>query len=536
MSQGKDASPAMKAERLSSVKRTRLIFLGLLLAVSVLRVWYSTTLPLTGDEAYHWEWSRNLAGGYYDHPPMTAYVIRCTTALLGSTSEAGVRLGAVLLLGGAAVAVYVLARIMARDSGISCEGSEKAGWTAGLLAVTVPMFAGMGVYMSTDPPVIFFCSLSILCSYVAMTRGGWLPWIGVGLAIGLSLLSKFLCLFTFGGMFLFLIISRKDWKWFIKPQPYVAALVALLVFSPFLLWNYANDWATFKFNLVTRQSENAFAPKYFPEFIGSQMLAVGPVFFVLAVGGMLSAWKGWRKEGDRAYLYLLSTCGVPLAYFLFTSFRRRVGLHWPACGWLPLLVLLPLLHVRGKLGLRWIRITLWSSLVLTILVHSAANMPTSMLKKIQEIAAEDGEPVRFEDERVGWREMGGWVDAARTWMVKDQEDRQRGVFLMTGQYGVSAALAFYMPGQPRVHLWAPRRTHGEHYRFWDDFPSMATQDAIYVAKNEEKATGAMRTLQRHFVYVHDPEKLPIMVGGEEVRSFYLIKCFIYDGKEPDFSL
>lgn len=29
-------------------------------------------LPLSGDEAYHWEWSRHLAGAYYDHPGMTA--------------------------------------------------------------------------------------------------------------------------------------------------------------------------------------------------------------------------------------------------------------------------------------------------------------------------------------------------------------------------------------------------------------------------------------------------------------------------------
>jgi len=32
-------------------------------------------VPLTGDEAYYWEWSKHLALGYADHPPMVAYLI-----------------------------------------------------------------------------------------------------------------------------------------------------------------------------------------------------------------------------------------------------------------------------------------------------------------------------------------------------------------------------------------------------------------------------------------------------------------------------
>ena len=525
----------MGADGKSLVKRTRLIFVGLLIAVSLLRIWFSTTLPLTGDEAYHWEWSRNLEGGYYDHPPMTACVIKTTTALLGSTSELGVRFGAIILLAGAAVVLYLLARRMARDSGISFENAERAGWTAGLLALVCPLFAGFGVYMSTDPPLIFFCSLSLLCSYLALTKGGWLPWIGVGVAVGLCLLSKFLCLFTFAGLFVFLVLSPQDRKWFLRPQPYVAALIAVAVFSPFLFWNHANEWATFKFNLVTRQSSNAFAPKHFPEFLISQMAAVSPIVMILGIVALFRAGRLWRSEKDRGYLYLLCAAAVPLLYFLFTSFRRRVGIHWPACGWIPVIVLLPLLHTRGRISLLWMRIMLWSCIALTILIHVTVSIPPWMLRSGQErFASADEAPAKFEDARFGWREMGVWVNETKDWFHKDQEGAPRGVFLMTGQYGVSAALSFYMPGQPKTHLWGPVRTHGENYRFWDDFPSLKDQDAIYVAKREKKAIAAIEVLKRHFTYVHEPEKLSIKVDGEEVNSFYLIKCSIYDGVEPTF--
>ncbi len=47
-------------------------FLLLLLAVSAVRFWLMSTLELNEDEAYYWEWSRNLALSYYDQGPGVA--------------------------------------------------------------------------------------------------------------------------------------------------------------------------------------------------------------------------------------------------------------------------------------------------------------------------------------------------------------------------------------------------------------------------------------------------------------------------------
>ena len=61
--------------------------------------------PLTFDEAYYWMWSKHLAGGYYDHPPMVAFVIRLGTMIAGDT-EFGVRLVSILLALPMSWAVY----------------------------------------------------------------------------------------------------------------------------------------------------------------------------------------------------------------------------------------------------------------------------------------------------------------------------------------------------------------------------------------------------------------------------------------------
>ena len=67
------------------VRRTTLIIVGLML----FRLVAAATTPLTFDEAYYWTWSRNLAGGFYDHPPAVAMVIGLGTLIAGDT-ELGV--------------------------------------------------------------------------------------------------------------------------------------------------------------------------------------------------------------------------------------------------------------------------------------------------------------------------------------------------------------------------------------------------------------------------------------------------------------
>src|SRR5882757_2912722 len=82
-----------------------------ILALVALRLVAAAWTPLTFDEAYYWMWSKHLAGGYYDHPPMVAVVIRLGTMMAGDT-ELGVRLVSVLLALPMSWAVYRAASIL----------------------------------------------------------------------------------------------------------------------------------------------------------------------------------------------------------------------------------------------------------------------------------------------------------------------------------------------------------------------------------------------------------------------------------------
>src|SRR5438034_2881019 len=111
-----------------------------ILALVALRLGAAAWTPLTFDEAYYWMWSKHLAGGYYDHPPGVAAVIRLGTMVAGDT-ELGVRLVSILLALPMSWAVY-------RTAAILFGGVRVAATATRLLNVT--LMAAVGTL--TAPP------------------------------------------------------------------------------------------------------------------------------------------------------------------------------------------------------------------------------------------------------------------------------------------------------------------------------------------------------------------------------------------------
>jgi len=527
-----------------SAGRIRKTFLLLLGAVFCFRLWFSGTLPLSGDEAYHWEWSRHPAWGYYDHPGLTAYLILFFTRLLGRSTEWTVRLPALAMLTGTALVAYAWARRVARERQKGTEAAERAGLLAGVLVLIAPVFAVFAVYISTDPPAIFFNTLSLYLLRRALDDGGWADWLAAGAAVGLALLSKFLSFLMFPAVLLFVLCSPPDRRWWRRPQPYAAALCALAVLAPFLWWNATHDWATFKFNFVYRQTARGFSPALAAEFVAGQALALSPLLFGGALAGLWKAAQGWRRNGDRDGLYAALSALIPLGYFLCVAWQRRVGLHWPASGWAPALVWLGVQWAEpppSPRARRWRRAALATALLLTIGLHAAVHLPPGWLQRQWSYG---GSPRRIntglQAERFGWRELGREVERRRAELAAARAARglsaagaaEGGVFVMAAEYGLAAGVAFYTPSQLPTHLWSARRTHGENYRFWDDYPRLRGCDAIYVSKKEAQAEAARAALRERFREVGEVERFPVFAAGREVRAFYLIPCLDFDGRGP----
>ncbi|MDI6774859.1 MAG: glycosyltransferase family 39 protein [Verrucomicrobiota bacterium] len=528
--------------KLTTPQRYRWAFAVMLLAATLFRAWHVTTLPLSGDEAYHWEWSRHLALGYYDHPGLTAYCIWLSTHLLGRSTEFSVRLPAVVLGAGTAIVCFLLAVAVAREKEASPLESGRAGFLAGALALITPILAFLSGYMSTDPPLLFAWALSLFLFYRALTHGRWPDWIGGGVAYGLALQSKFLAFFLAAALAAFVLMSSADRKWLRRPRPYVAAAIAMLIVSPFLWWNAEHQWATFLFNFAYRQ-QRAFAPQHLLVFLAvSALVSVSPGLFAWSTTAIAEGFRRWFHRQERGSLYLIIATAVPLAYFLYESLWQPISPHWPAAAWLGVLVWLgvewsPLWAAGRRPPLA--RTSIGIALIVVLAAHVALHWPPECVPQW----SYSPQPTRINTaknvERFGWPELGARIAEVRDAMTRAQQanapDSGRdGVFLITDQYGLSAAVAFYTPGQPRSHLWRRRMNCGENYRYWDDFRALGGQDVIFVTKRESHARRAAEQLAGHCRRVDPPETVAILRNGLELRAFHLVRGYRFDGEPPEF--
>jgi 4-amino-4-deoxy-L-arabinose transferase-like glycosyltransferase len=159
-------------------------------------------------------------------------------------------------------------------------------------------------------------------------------WLAAGLFAGLALLSKFTVIMLLPAVLAFALVP--DWRrrWLLSPYPWLAALIAVVVFSPVLIWNAQHDWASFRFQFVRAVATHPLSFRTVGEFIGMQFGLVGFVLLPVVLSGVtLTAWRGYRTREPIAIL-LSTAVLVPFFYFFWKSLTLRVGDTWPMFLWL----------------------------------------------------------------------------------------------------------------------------------------------------------------------------------------------------------
>ena len=298
----------------SKFARTAAVTVGALVLV---RLAVAAFTPLTFDEAYYWTWSEHLAGGYYDHPPMVAFVIRAGTMIAGDT-EFGVRLISILLALPMSWAVYRTALIL-------FDNALVAAMSAIFLNVT--LMASVGTMIVTpDAPLMVASSfvLYFLAKVYETGKGVW--WLGVGAATGFALLSKYTALFFGAEILLWLIMIKGLRRWFASPWLYLGGIVAFAVFLPTILWNADHQWVSF-IKQIGRARIGGMTLKYLGEMIPTQFAFATPLVFILGVLGLAAlARRGSASEPARGLI--AASFWVIFIYFIWHALHDRVEANW----------------------------------------------------------------------------------------------------------------------------------------------------------------------------------------------------------------
>src|SRR6201991_4808131 len=266
----------------------------IVLALVVLRLGAAAFTPLTFDEAYYWMWSKHLAGGYYDHPPMVAVLIRLGTLIAGDT-ELGVRLVSILLALPMSWAVYRSAELLF--------GGQRVATTATIL-LNVTLMAAVGTMIVTpDAPLLVASSFVLFClaKVLATGRGAW--WLAAGVAVGAALLSKYTALFFGPAILIWLIAVPKLRRWLWSPWLYLGGLVALAIFAPVILWNADHHWVSF-IKQIGRARIEDFRLAFIGELIPTQIAFATPLVWILGAMGLYTLFR--RNSGAQPSRVLIN--------------------------------------------------------------------------------------------------------------------------------------------------------------------------------------------------------------------------------------
>ena len=341
-----------------------------LIGLFLFRLWFSSVLPMTGDEACCVGWGEHPAGGYYDHPPMVGWWLSALLAL--SRAEWVLRLPALLL-------PLILAWggwWLVRPAGV-----ERARFAA-LLILLQPVNV-WNVLITTDTPVILFSWLSVL-AYVAALRAGdegcsarrTLAWHALaGALLGLAFLGKyFAALLGIAYLAHVLFVRRDARRW----AGFFALLVCALPAPIYnLWWNSAHCWVNILFNFMNRNADSGLGwtnPALYVVsllYLATPWLLLGLVF---RRGTVASAIR--HNAAAAASFWLMLT---PLALFALMSLWRSVGLHW-LVSFIPLLAVLAAIALDPLLLHRLLR---WSAALAAVhvaLIVSIAQLPVQTWK------------------------------------------------------------------------------------------------------------------------------------------------------------
>ncbi len=321
--------------------------LALIVLATLVRVGFAWSLGLGVDESYMVAAGRTLGLGYFDHPPAAWWMQWAAAHLFGTEAPLAVRAPFILAF---ALSTWLMFRLGAAVAG------QRAGLWAALALTLSPVFGvTTGTWVLPDGPLDCALLGAALCLVHALpARDGrasaW--WAGAGVCAGLALFSKYTAVLTIGGAILYLLATPMHRRWLLRPQPWVAGLLALAVFSPVIAWNAAHHWASFAFQ-GDRAAGLRFRPLQPFVVLGGESLFVLPwIWLAMALAASAHvpgipnknpSCPGAGHGGQEWRPRLLCALAAPpiVAFSLIALWSGgRVLYHWAAPGYLMLFPLL----------------------------------------------------------------------------------------------------------------------------------------------------------------------------------------------------
>jgi len=496
---------------------------SVLLFLFAVRLILITKIDLIPEEAYYWQWSRHLSLSYYDMSPMIAYTIALTTFFGKLNSQFFVRLGAPLISLSLSFFVFIALK--------KITGKTLHSLIWAVLLNAIPIFnIGSVLIVYGNLQMLFFSLTVLLLIYLIITEKNYY-WYLIGISTGFALLSKYTAVFIYLIVFIFLLLSKKYRKYFLRKEPYLAFLISAVMFAPVIIWNYSNDFVSFRHLLTLSggyKNFGIFLYNFFL-FIISQTGIISPFLFIIIIFAAFAGMYLGLKEKNDIYTVLSAASLVPFLYFVYQCTKTTVQPNWPVFLYFPAFLLAFLLSFRlygaltsngmKKVMLYFYGLSFATGLVFSIIIFIAPNYP--VFSPFVNIKISKS-PLR---DIMGWKKMGAEVSK----ILKEHENDR--LLIASRRFQTASELAYYVKGKPQTYSFNYFIRNNE-YSLWNDFKNKKGRNFLYVI-NTKYGAGLEKSLCRNFSSCSFVKKISIKSKyGQTVRTIkiYILKDFLYKDK------
>ena len=475
-------------------RRHTLLFVVALVAGSGLwrlsATWWSGA-GLFVDEAQYWDWSRDLAWGYFSKPPVLPLLMRLSTWLAGD-GLTGVRWLVVFLWTLTPLVLWRLTWEMLRD-GTDWDAHSRlvsSAWAAALCCAMLA-FALLGQVSTTDGPLLFFWSLLMWSFWRAQQSPDKLAsWFLVGLFLALAILSKYTAMAAGASLLWLAWHLRQRWVW---RGVFLALMVCSILLSPHLAWNHRYGWPTLRHTTELLGSghgaETAAAWASPLTYILSQALLVGPVVLLVALFWLIlyrhkSPDKSLAKSEPAGRLTLMSWCWTwawPIWLAgLLQSFWGKSQMNWPAPALLALAMMMALWRgIRPSLR--------WSGPWVVWIAGSLVGATISLAGDWRQHLIPGSSGPRWDL----WSRAKGW-DSALLAMNPQLANYPTLQIVSSDRTLIAHATYAWRDQNRRVQAWSPTKAPAHHYEMvnpYDPKHSRNVGASVLMISNEEKPWG-----------------------------------------------
>jgi 4-amino-4-deoxy-L-arabinose transferase-like glycosyltransferase len=285
---------------------------------------------LSYDESYYWMYSRFPDWGYFDHPPMIAFLDMLGCLLL--PGELGVRLFTLLL---SCMTIWMLYLIA---------GKRNADIMALIVASSFP-FHIFGFLSIPDVPLLFFCVLFFYSYKIFLEHNRNLYVLLLAFSMASLMYSKYHGIIVIGctlasNLFIF---KNKKFLW--------AVFIALLLYLPHIYWQYKHDFISLSFHLFDRSS-GYYKLNFTWEYLISQPLFYGPLT------GLFLFYASWKYRPDNIFERALKYTFVGVfLFFLTATVKGRVEANWTIPALIPMTYFTMRYFSYDPSKLKWLKIS-----------------------------------------------------------------------------------------------------------------------------------------------------------------------------------